>query len=151
MSLVGYRHSDSDIRSFPIHEKLLIHPRHHEYPLYTNTSFPRRCNLTDFNCTLAAMDILFINISRRFTSSDSGRAALDFNAFVEMLLTISQRGLSIQKRQPIDNLRYILRHSEMHLEKSMCRTQHIAKLPMSPLIRRPLKSSFVSLPATPAL
>lgn len=118
--------------------------------MYCIFCYSRRCCLTEFNCTLAAMDILFINISRRFSACDNGRAALDFNAFIEMLLTISQRGLSVQGRQPIDNLRYILRHCEVNLEKPKCRKQQLDKLPMSPLIRRTMKSTF-SLPTSPTV
>ncbi|EDO36510.1 predicted protein [Nematostella vectensis] len=107
----------------------------------------RRCKLTDFGFTLAALDILYINMSRRYSDTDSGRASLDFNGFYESLLAIGQRRLAPQGREPISVLRYVLRHCEMHLEKpaKRCRPQAFARSPRSPLlsIRRQLSSSFM--------
>lgn len=127
---------------------------HREVTFSVLSSFvTRRCQLTEFNYTLAAMDILFINISRRYSACENGRASLDFHAFVEMLFAVSNRRLGIQGRKPIEVLRYIIRHCEMYLEKPRrCRQQIDDRLHLSPLlsIRRSLKSSF-HLPTSPTV
>ena len=103
----------------------------------------RRCRLTDFGFTLASIEILFINMSRRCLSGDNPRASLDFNSFCEALLIVGQKkcGAS-QKYEPIDTLLTILRHCEANLDKSKhvpCR-QRIAK--PARVTQRALQSCF---------
>lgn len=119
--------------------------------------FNRRCHLTDFGFTLAAFDIMFINMSRRYPACDSGRT-LNFNGFCESLIAIGHKKFTLSmRREPVQILLNVLKHCEQHLQlpagKIMDATsrqrmyirspsklighrmQSCFKLPISPLIK----------------
>ena len=108
----------------------------------------RRCHLTDFGFTLAAFDIMFINMSRRHPASDSGRASLNFNGFCESLIAIGHKKFSLgMRREPVQILLNVLKHCEKHLQLPAGKTvdassrQRIHKLP-SKLSDRRMQSCF---------
>ncbi|XP_068695684.1 tubulin polyglutamylase TTLL11-like [Montipora foliosa] len=116
----------------------------------------RRCHLTDFGFTLAAFDIMFINMSRRHPVGDSGRAALSFNAFCESLIAIGHKKFSLTMRlEPVEILLTVLKHCEQHLQwpagkkGDVSQPQRKQKLP-SRLSLRTMHSCFL-LPTSPLI
>lgn len=112
----------------------------------------RRCHLTDFGFTLAAFDIMFINMSRRHPASDSGRASLNFNGFCESLIAIGHKKLALtMRREPVQILLNVLNHCEQHLGKSMdASSRRRMTEPPSKLSDRKLLSCFnLSLATSP--
>ena len=77
----------------------------------------RRCHLTDFGFTLAAFDIMFINMSRRHSACDSGRPSLNFNGFCECLIAVGHKKFAVtMRREPVQILVTVLEHCEGHLK-----------------------------------
>lgn len=104
----------------------------------------RRCHLTDFGFTLAAFDIMFINMSRRHPACESGRASLNFNGFCESLIAIGHKKFALtMRREPVQILLNILKHCEQHLGKSMdAASRRRMAEPPSKLSDRKLLSCF---------
>ena len=79
----------------------------------------RQCKLIDFGYTLAATEILFINLSRRHSADGNPRASLGFNGFCEALLVIGHKKLNGSPiDEPINTLMTILHHCESQLNKA---------------------------------
>lgn len=109
----------------------------------------RRCHLTEFGFTLAAFDIMFINMSRRYPACNSGRAALSFNGFCESLIAIGHKKFSLTMRlEPVQILLTVLKHCEQHLRWPAGKTVDVSQpqrkqmLP-SRLSQRNFSSCFV--------
>ena len=85
-----------------------------------NFSYFRRCHLTDFGFSLAAFDIMFINMSRRHPGSESGRASLNFNGFCESLIAVGHKKFALtMRKEPVQILLNVLNHCEQHLNATM--------------------------------
>ena len=115
----------------------------------------RRCRLTDFGFTLAAFDIMFINMSRRHPASETGRASLNFNGFCESLIAIGHKKFALtMRRNPVQILLTVLIHCEQHLRLEVkakevsSRQRTINNMPPSRLSERKMKSCF-HLPTSP--
>ena len=79
----------------------------------------RRCHLTDFGFSLAAFDIMFINMSRRHPGSESGRASLNFSGFCESLIAVGYKKFALtMRKEPVQILLKVLNHCENHLGKA---------------------------------
>ena len=104
----------------------------------------RRCRLTVFGFSLAAFEIMFINMTRRHSTCESGRASLDFNGFCESLIAIGQRKLALNmRREPVHILLTVLKHCEEQLGKTleMSSYRQIVE-PLTPPSGQNLRSCF---------
>ena len=114
----------------------------------------RRCHLTEFGFTLAAFDIMFINMSRRHPACDTGRASLNFNGFCESLIAIGHKKFSLtMRREPVQILLTVLKHCEQHLQMGKAMDapsrQRTCKAPFK-LSDRKMQSCF-HLPTSPLI
>lgn len=108
-----------------------------------NFSCFRRCHLTDFGFSLAAFDIMFINMSRRHPGSESGRASLNFNGFCESLIAVGHKKFELtMRKEPVQILLNVLNHCEQHLNATNASTRRRMAEPPSKLSDRKLLSCF---------
>ena len=116
--------------------------------------YNRRCHLTDFGFTLAAFDIMFINMSRRHPACETGRASLNFNGFCESLIAIGHKKFALtMRREPALILLTVLKHCEQHLRLEGKAKEALSRLrtnkPLSKVSERKTQSCF-HLPTSPA-
>lgn len=97
--------------------------------------------LTDFGFTLAAIELLFIAVARRYWAYDAGKTALNFHGFCDALLAVSQRKVSMPRRSMHELLLCILEHCEFHVEKA---PTEIVRKPSRMLNKRTLFTSNFS-------